>query len=134
MNHLLTLLPIASTDGFRDGLWIGLMSAIAILLVVKLFRQNAATAPASAPTASSPASPLPPRIIVNIPPDLKAIAALPGDTSIEGQRALLWYNVYKEAIKGFSSDGDSYLSFSENNSAVEAANEAVKACYGGVQS
>ncbi len=61
------------------------------------------------------------RVIVNIPPDFKPIAPLPGDTSIEGQKAVLWYTVFQATL-------DSDLDMSPER-ATDAANKAVNKCF-----
>lgn len=85
----------------------------------------ATTAPSTTDTS--------PRIIVNVPSDLKVFAPLPNDTCIDGQKALLWYHVYNNAVDAFTDSGESYLTLSENTAAINAANQAVHACYGNPQ-
>ena len=69
-----------------------------------------------------------PRVIVNIPPDFKPIQPLPGDTSLDGQKALLWYSVFKEALDQMH-DGE-WATSSQVDRAREVANAAVETCYG----
>lgn len=76
------------------------------------------------PSYSAPS----PKIIVNIPSDFKPIQPLPGDSSIEGQKAVLWYSVFKLAVEEMA--GSYCASYSEVESAKEAADAAVEACFG----
>lgn len=69
-----------------------------------------------------------PQVVVNIPPDFKPIQPLPGDTSLDGQKALLWYSVFKEALDQMH-DGE-WATSSQVDRACEVANAAVEACYG----
>lgn len=68
-----------------------------------------------------------PRVVVNIPPDFKPIQPLPGDTSLDGQKALLWYSVFKEALD--QQEHGHYIEEDEVQLAIDAANTAVATCY-----
>jgi len=60
-----------------------------------------------------------PRVIVNIPADSKPLQSLPDDKVVSGDKAVLWWTVYKATLdKGWSSDA-----------ATIAAERAIKSVY-----
>ena len=129
-----TTIPMTSSD----ILWVFIFAAVSTLtvtlLVKNIFREHRSVtasikASESTPNVDRALGPSRPQIIVNVPNDFKAIAPLPGDTSIEGQRAVLFYSVFREALKTLVGD-TSYASSSDVDSATEAAQTAVEVCYG----
>ena len=129
--------PITSSD-FLWAVFITIIATLTFTLlfqnIIREYRKVTAriTTPESTPNVDRVLGSSRPQIIVNVPNNFKAIAPLPGDTSVEGQRAVLFYSVFREALSELVGDSP-YASSSDVESATEAAQAAVEACYGEAQ-
>lgn len=77
--------------------------------------------PVVAPTPSNP------QVVVNVPKDYKPLETLDGKEVVVGEKALLWWTVYKHTL--FCLDGE--IGQSDIDIAIEAADGAVDKVYGG---
>lgn len=127
-------LLLAVTMSASDVLWTILIAVVATLVatltIQDMWRTYRRVNPVTSatPTDFSGAT-LRPQIVVNIPPDLKAIAPLPGDTSVEGQRAVLFYSVFREALDSLQGSSYSNVNTEDVETATTAAQTAVETCY-----
>jgi hypothetical protein len=61
------------------------------------------------------------RVIVNVPDGYQPLTPVPSDTTIDGERARLWWTVYEKTLD------DSYT---DSDDAIEAADAAVDKVFG----
>ena len=79
----------------------------------------------NAPQAVNP-EPSNPQVVVNVPKDYKPLETLDGKEVVVGEKALLWWTVYKHTL--FCLDGE--IGQSDIDVAIEAADGAVDKVYG----
>lgn len=67
-----------------------------------------------------------PQVVVNVPQDYKPLETLDGKEVVVGEKALLWWTVYKHTL--FCIDGE--ICQDDIDKAIEAADGAVDKVYG----
>jgi len=99
---------------------------ILIILLVTLHTARRIFYRLSSSQAANPALSNP-QVVVNVPQDYKPLETLDGKEVVVGEKALLWWTVYKHTL--FCLDGE--IGQLDIDTAIEAADGAVDKVYGG---